>query len=248
MADRDASTSSISIWPRPVAGLRPLTAEEIECLVAALGRPVDHNYLAFWVSTSISNLVKLSTLPSARKCRDEFMRVARQGRRWLEQINDCPGKTLLEPGTKVDELKASVARFCAHAEAVAKEVDGLIKPGQRPTSPALLAFLDGMIGIAKRAKVLPSTPQRYLNSRRPPAFFEFVAEALAIAREVIVSSRIAEQQRTRALASLRIYSRDALIKLLERSRGRIGSYYESAFGLVEDTSRAPTIRQRRSPA
>ena len=145
-------------------------------------------------------------------------------------------------------LKASVARFCAHAEAVGKEVGGLIKRGQRPTSPALQAFLDRMIGIAKRVKVLPSTPQRYMNSKRPPAFFEFVEEALAIAEEVIDSSRIAEQQKVRTLPSLQISSRDALIKLLERSRGRIGSYHESAFGLVEDSSRAPPTRQRRSRA
>ena len=237
MTDGDTSTSSKFISPRPVAGLRPLTGEEIECLAAALGKPVDRNYLAFWISQSISNAVKLSTLPSGRTCRDELMRVARQGRQWLRRIDE-----------EIDELKGKVAQFCAHAEAVARQVGGLIKRGQRPTSPALQAFLDVMIGIAKHAKVLPSTPQRYMNSRRPPAFLEFVEEALVIAREVIDSSRMAEQQKARALASLHIYSRDALIRLLERSRGRIGSYHESAFGLVEDSSRAPATRQRRSRA
>ena len=248
MTDGDTSTSSKFISPRPVAGLRPLTGEEIECLAAALGKPVDRNYLAFWISQSISNAVKLSTLPSGRTCRDELMRVARQGRQWLRRIDECPSQPILGQGIEIDELKGKVAQFCAHAEAVARQVGGLIKRGQRPTSPALQAFLDVMIGIAKHAKVLPSTPQRYMNSRRPPAFFEFVEEALVIAREVIDSSRMAEQQRARALASLHIYSRDALIRLLERSRGRIGSYHVSAFGLVEDSSRAPATRQRRSRA
>ena len=134
MADRDTSISRTFNCPPQVAGLRPLKAEEIDRLAAALGKPIDRNYLAFWVSQSIANAVTFSTLPSARTCRDELMQVTREGRQWLRRIEKCPGQTLLEAGIKIDEVKASVARFCVHAEAVAKEVGGLIKPGQRPTS------------------------------------------------------------------------------------------------------------------
>ena len=52
----DTSTGSKFIWAPPVAGLRPLTAKEIDCLAAALSKPVECNYLAFWVSQSIAML------------------------------------------------------------------------------------------------------------------------------------------------------------------------------------------------
>src|SRR5215471_16861396 len=107
MADRDTSIGSTFIWPPQVAGLRPLKAEEIDCLAAALGKPVDRNYLVFWVSQSIANAVTLSRLPSARTCRDELTRVAREGRQWLRRIEERPGQALLERGIKIDELKAS---------------------------------------------------------------------------------------------------------------------------------------------
>jgi hypothetical protein len=125
-------------------------------------------------------------------------------------------------------------QFCERAELMAARFSQSIKPGQTRTPRALTAFLDNMIGIAKRAKVLPSTPQRYMETRRaPPSFFVFVEQALATAEDVIQSSSIPDRQKEPALASLQYSSRDALIKILEELRGRIGNYHESPHGLIE---------------
>ncbi len=218
------------IWPRPMTGLRALTEQEIDRLAKALEKPVDRDYLRFWISTSISNVVTLSTLPSPAQCRDGLERLARQGRKWLCQIDDCPGKVRLEE-SNVTALKAAVVQFCERAEGEAARFGQLVKTGAQ-TPPALTAFLDNMIGIAKRAKVLPSTPQRYMPTRRPPpSFIVFVEQALATAEDVIESSPI--HQKEGALASLHYSSRDALIRIVEGVRGRIGSYRESPHGLIE---------------
>ena len=234
------------ICPRPIAGLRPLTEQEIEQLETALEKPVDRNYLAFWISTSISHVVTLSILPSPAQCRNRLERLASQGRKWLDQIDDCPGTALLEEGN-VTALKASVVQFCERAELVAARFGQSIKPGQTRTPPALTAFLDNMIGIAKRAKVLPSTPQRYMETRRPPpSFFVFVERALATAEDVIQSSPIPDRQKEPAVASLQYSSRDALIKILEELRGRIGNYHESPHGLIERSDKQARTGRPRS--
>jgi hypothetical protein len=221
------------ICPRPIAGLRPLTEQEIEQLETALEKPIDRNYLAFWISTSISHVVTLSTLPSPAQCRNGLERLAGQGRKWLDQIDDCPGTALLEE-SNVSALKASVVQFCERADFLAARFSRSIKPGQTRTPPALTAFLDNMIGIAKRAKVLPSTPQRYMETRRPPpSFFVFVEQALAIAENVIKSSPIPNCQKQPALASLHYSSRDALIRIVEEQRGQIGNYRDAGHGLIE---------------
>src|SRR5262249_3417903 len=96
---------------------------------------------------------------------------------------------------------------------------------------------DRLIGIAKRANVLPSTPGRALRSqtapREPPPFFNFVTEALEIAMDVIKSSSLPQSDVDRALVIL-TPSDSVLTKLLEQLRGLIGNYHESGIGLVEE--------------
>jgi hypothetical protein len=216
--------------------IRPLTEREIEQLERSLGRPVDRNLLVHWVSQSIRDVVRLRDLPTARECRDALLLVVRDGREWIQDINHCPCASLIGQKAELDELTAGMARVCDRAEFVAKEFRAAIKPGRHRARFALEAFLDRMIGIAKMAKVLPSTPGRAPRSqtapRRPPAFFNFVKAALAIARDVIRSSPL-PHGKEEALSVLRPQSDEALGKLLERLRGRTGNYRESERGLVE---------------
>jgi len=162
--------------------------------------------------------------------------VVRDGREWIQDINHCPCASLIGQKADLDELTAEVAQVCDRAELVAKEFRAAIKPGRHRAQFALEAFLDRMIGIAKSAKVLPSTPGRAPRSqtapRQPPAFFNFVKAALAIARDVIRSSPLSHGKEE-ALSILRPQSDEALGKLLERLRGRTGNYRESERGLVE---------------
>ena len=250
------------IWPTPVADLRSLTREELDGLEAALEKPVDRKHLKHWVSTSISNTVKLASRPSARQARDGLKKLASEGRKWLDQVDSDPIKALLEQKvlqehkgrpdallehrTKIKELRGAMAEFCELADCTAVEVGRLIKRGgQRSTPPALIAFLDNMIAIAKRNKIRPSTPQRDMYSKKPPAFILFVEKALATAKDVIESSPIPNQQKRRAVQSVRYASRDALIRVLERRRGRIGDYHDGPYGLIEDIDRQPGIRRDR---
>jgi hypothetical protein len=101
----------------------------------------------------------------------------------------------------------------------------------------LEALLNPLIGIAKRAKVLPSTPSRDLldlvDAPPGPPFFRFVTAVLDIAMAVIRSSPLSREQMDPALAALSNVTDQALAKTLERLRGRVGQYRESAAGLVE---------------
>src|SRR5262249_58427150 len=92
----------------------------------------------------------------------------------------------------------------------------------------------------------PSTRKSFRDSEKPPAFFVFVEKALLTATDVIGSSDIPDVQKRRALQSLRYVSEDALIRIIERKRGRIRDYRESAYGLVEDPGgRQPRPRRGR---
>jgi hypothetical protein len=224
------------VWPPPINNIRPLTDLEIAELERTLGKPVDRRYLMHWISQSIRDVVRLSSPgPSAREYRDELVQIARKGRGWLKHIDECAATSLIPKHAQISELKTTVAQFCDRVESIAKQVSILIKAGHPRAPFPLEAFLKSMIGIAKRAKILPSTPSRgERTGRRPnPTFFHFVKTALKIARDAIKSSSLADHQQRAALGVLRVQGDQALVKILERLRGRISDYHESAHGLVE---------------
>jgi hypothetical protein len=217
--------------------IRPLTADDIEPLEEALGELVDRKYLVHWVSEAIRDVVRMPLLPTARETRNGLLHVIREGHRWTHSIDNCPGVLLFVRKDELDELKAAISRFSGQLEHAARLFAQKVQPGHPRTPFALEAFLDRMIGIAKKARVLPRVPARALRSqtapRLPPAFFNFVTEALTIARDVIRSSSLPDDRKEAALAVLRVQSNQALSKLLVRLRGRIGKYRESKHGLVE---------------
>jgi len=224
--------------------IRPLTEHEIERLEKAIGQSVDRDHLVYWVSEAIRDVVRLSDLPSAREYRDALLQIAREGRRWLRRIKEFPDASFL-PGRRIelDKVTSMVARICDSADSFAERLGTSIKRGHPRTPFALEAYLDRMIGIAKRAKVLPSTPGRALRSqtapRLPPNFFKFVVEALAISRDVIKASPLPESKKKAAVLILRVQSEHALSKIIEGLRGQIASYGEGTHGLVEwDTDKS----------
>lgn len=167
-----------------------------------------------------------------RSYRDDLLRVVRGGRRWLECMDASPGALHLPPSAGLHEMRESVVKFCTLIESVAKQATN---PGHPRTSPFLEIFLGNMIGIAKRAKVFPSTSGRGTHHRgqRNSPFFAFVKSALAIARDVIDSSSLADERKRATLSILRVQSDAALSKILERLRTRIGDYRETPHGLVQ---------------
>jgi hypothetical protein len=223
--------------PAHVPEIRPLTETEIAQLEAALGKPVERAYLVYWVSAAIRDVVRLSAAPTPREYRDELAEIAHQGRNWIQTIEGTRSGLLLPNGPDVGALIGSVTIFCEAIESVVTRLDSSIRPGKPRTPFALETFLDRLIGIAKRAKVLPSTPGRALRSetapRLPPPFYNFVTESLEIAIEVIKSSPLPDTEAQEALAILASVTDGSLGKILERLRGRIGDYHESADGLTE---------------
>jgi hypothetical protein len=216
--------------------IRPLTEKEIKRLEKELGKPIDRQYLTHWIQRATDDVVKFGRMPNIQGCRDEYLRIAEEGHRWLSHIENCQEKSLLYHNTDLHQLIPMVTGFCASTQALAEHLSKTIKPGGR-TPPALEAFLCTMIGVAKRARVLPSTPgrgEKSVTAPRPnPAFFKFTLAALAIARDMIESSRIPTDLKKAALSSLRPHSNDALVKVIVRLRGQISDYYETDHGLVE---------------
>jgi hypothetical protein len=214
--------------------VRSLQESEVKELERALGKPIDRGYLVLWVSPAIGDCVRLSTQPTPREARDELLKIAGEGREWINRIHGFSGSFLLG---ELSELTTTVTRFCVRADSAAERLKPLIKAG-RPRIPfPLEGFLQNMIGIAKRAKVLPSTPGRAARKTTGrdvrSSFLEFVQTALAVSRDVIKSSPMSDGQKQAALSILRVQSEDALIKILEDLRGRIGDYRETPRGLVE---------------
>jgi hypothetical protein len=260
---QNSAAGAENIWPPRVAGLQPLTKQELEELATALVKPVDRDHLEHWVSTAISNAVKLSSLPSPGQARDALKRVASEGRKWIDQVDSDPIKALLtqkalqenkgllvavaEHRTKIHDLKVTMSWICELADSAAVGLGRFIRQGgQRSTSPALIGFVDNMIGIAKWNGIPPSTPQRAMDSSKPPAFFVFVKEALSTARNVIGSSDLPDPEKQGALRSLHYPSPDALIRIIERRRGLIRDYHPNHHGrLVEEKRRQANTRASR---
>jgi hypothetical protein len=223
--------------------IRPLTEAEIVQLEETLGNPIERTYLVHWVCAAIRDVVKLSTLPSRREYRDELEEIARQGRGWVETVTQSRSASFLPKVLDVEGLTGSVRKLCESIESLASQLDSSVEPGHPRTHFALEAFLGRMIGVAKQAKVLPSTPGRGERSqtapRPPPPFYNFVAESLEIAIEVIKSSPLPEAEKHAALSILASVTDGALIKILERLRGQIRDYRESAGGLIEKRWTSP---------
>jgi hypothetical protein len=92
----EKSTAGVeNIWPPLVAGLRPMNKQELEELATALEKPVDREHLKLRMSTAISSVVRLSRLPSPAQARNRLKQVASEGRKWLDQVDSDPIKTLL---------------------------------------------------------------------------------------------------------------------------------------------------------
>jgi hypothetical protein len=217
--------------------IRPLTDEEIARLEAALSQPVERIYLAYWVSRAVQACIVLMTLPPPRERRDDLKEIAEQGHKWIKTIEQSRSTRLLPALVDVEHVISTVRTFCAVVGSLAHQMDQRVGPGHPRSNLALEAFLDPLIGIAKRAKVRPSTPSRaLLDPRDPgpvPAFHNFVTEALDIAMEVIKSSPLPHDQMDAALAMLGSVTDQSLVKTLERLRGRVGDYREGTIGLVE---------------
>jgi hypothetical protein len=221
--------------PATTDKLRPLTDDEIARLEKALGSPIEQTYLAYWMSQAMKAFIMLMTVPSARERRDDLNQIAKAGRGWIEAVEQSRSARLLPPLVDVKELMRAARTFCELAGSLARQLDQVVGPGHPRSNVALEAFLERLIGIAKRAKVLPSTPSRAypIDSASGPPFFAFVNEALEIAMEVIRYSPLPQDQMDVVLAALSRVTDQALTKTLERLRGRVERYCESAAGLVE---------------
>jgi hypothetical protein len=214
--------------------IRPLTEDEIARLEKALGQPIEQTYLTYWISRAIEAFTLILTVLPLRERRDDLKEMADQGRRWIATVEQSRCTPLLPAVLDVEHLLSSVRTFCAVVGSLAHQLDQDVGPGYPRSNIALEAFLDRLIGIAKRAKVRPSTPSRaFLHSRDPgPPFYNFVSEALDIAMEVIRSSPLPPQQMDATLAALSVTDQ-SLVKALEALRGHIGDYREGTIGLVE---------------
>lgn len=217
--------------------IRPLTDDEIARLEKALGQPIERTYLTYWVSRAIEAFTLILTLPPPRERRDDLKQMADQGRQWIATVEQSRSTPLLPAVLEVEHLIISVRTFCEVVGSLARQLDQAVRPGHPRSNVALEALLDRLIGIAKRAKVRPSTPSRALldplDPGPVPPFYDFVSEVLDIAMEVIRSSPLPHHQMDAALAALSEVTDQSLVKALQGLRGRIGDYREGTIGFVE---------------
>lgn len=179
--------------PTNAPEIRPLTETEIAQLEEALGKPVERSYLVYWVSQAVRDVVRFSTAPTPREYRDELEEIAQQGRHWIETVEGSRSTSLL-PVPDVEALIGSVTTFCEAIESLVTRLDSSIQPGHPRTPFALEVFLDRLIGIAKRAGVLPSTRSRALRSETAPR----LPRSFSKSRSPILSIRLKNRLDERA--------------------------------------------------
>ena len=180
------------------------------------------------MSRAIDDVVRFSSQPTPRAARDELSKIARECAGFNESMSFSALSAPPICGT--DGSTITVAEFCARAIAH-REIRTFGDSRSSPYSHPCRGLLHNRIGIAKKVKVLPSTPSRAPTGREAgTAFLNFVQAALAISRDVIKSSPLADEQKRAARSILRVQSRGALIKILETLRGRIGDYGYRRYG------------------
>jgi hypothetical protein len=225
-----------------------LSEADIAELEKILGPRANRKHLVYWLTQAIRDVVSLSLLPPARKRRDDFRRIAREGRHWVRGFKMSPDLKTLQAQARLEEVQTAVLEFCENVEAMARELDPAVKRGTRIPF-ALEAFIDRMIGIAKIAHVVPSVPRRVIRSqtapRKPPIFFQFVKAALEVARDVINSSDLPYSTQKAALETLKNRSNYALMEILVGLRGRIGNYRDGPHGVTEWNEWRPRCRSPR---
>jgi hypothetical protein len=219
--------------PNPLK-LPRLSAKDIEALERVLGKPIaDHKLEAVRLSRIIRDLAWLTIQPKRQDYRPQLREIARQGRTWLRTIEKFPAQPMLHD-SNVEAMKTEVTRFCDLVDILRREHGKAFRTGPPRTRLLLQVFIRQLIGIAKRARVLPSTPSRIvLPERPPPPFFLFVKEALAMAWRLVRSSSLTQKQQQAASAIFSVGGDEALIKQIELVRGRIGDYRDSPHGLLE---------------
>ena len=233
MADQELPAENQSLTSREL-NIRPLTDTEIDSLAELLGNNIDRKYLVHWISQSITDTVRSARLGTPRQIRDSLLEVERGGREWLKRIDESRVRSLLTMRANLPEFRATTVAFCDRVTSLVQELNTVVGPGRSRTPPALEAFVEHVIGLAKKAKVLPSTPSRRADRQaHSPAFFQFLVGALRIARQVIKTSKLPEDVKAEALSRLQYTSTDALIKVVVKARGRIGNYRATPHGLVE---------------
>jgi hypothetical protein len=107
-------------------------------------------------------------MPSNAKQADSEKDRPRDGRRWLGEASEY--STIFNAAQRgaLDRLVEAANPFFDSIDALAAQAAVATKAGRPRTPFGLTAFLDRMIGIAKQAKVLPSTPMRArFNSLNP---------------------------------------------------------------------------------
>lgn len=216
----------------PKATLPDITDEDAEKLVRALGKPVDRAFLIQRVSRITHDVVRLALQPKPQDHQSDLRRLARGGRMWVRQVEKFPAQTMLRP-SNLEQMKAEVTKFCDAVDVIRRQQSSA-NAGAPRRRLLLQIFIGEMIGIAKRANVLPSTPGRAIFPERlPPPFFQFTEEALNAARRLVLSSSLTEADIDAALLAFSVPSAEALVKQIELVRGRTGDYRATPHGLSE---------------
>ena len=76
------------ILPKPKPDIHPLSKAELQRLESALGKPIERQVLAYWVSQATRDIARLSILPTPQQLNTDLRRMARDGRRWLREASE----------------------------------------------------------------------------------------------------------------------------------------------------------------
>jgi hypothetical protein len=161
----EKSPSNRTITSVSESNVRPLADSEIESLQQALGQPIDRDYLIHWMSESIGDVVRLSNLPTPRQLRTDLTRMARDGRQWIRCAREFT--KLFSPAQRIrfERLEMAASHFCEGVDAFASDLANSVRSGRPQRQISLRAFIDRMIGIAKKAGVRPIC-RRYIRGNR----------------------------------------------------------------------------------
>src|SRR5215467_10624489 len=109
--------------PSTTNEIRPLNDDEIARLENALGQPIERSYVVKWVLRAIEAFVVIVTLPPPGERRDDLKEIAKQGRKWIETVEQSRSARLLPAPLDVEQLMNSARTFCRVVESLARQLD-----------------------------------------------------------------------------------------------------------------------------
>ena len=88
---------------------------------SALGKPIERQYLVYWVSEAMRDVARLSVMPTPQQLNIDLRRMVRDGRRWFREVTEYSAMFSPAQRRALDRLLVDATPFFDGIDVLAAE-------------------------------------------------------------------------------------------------------------------------------